>query len=179
MQIDVKDKKVVITGSARGIGYAIARTFAASGAMVFILDLAEDAVNHAVNSLSAEGFKAEGFVANVTDGANIEAVFAEIAKAHGAIDVLINNAGITKDNLILRMKEEEWDAVLAVNLKGTFVCTQKVFKYMMKQRNGSIVNIASVIGLMGNPGQANYAASKGGMIAFTKACAKEFAARNV
>ena len=179
MQIDVKDKKVVITGSARGIGFAIARAFAASGAMVFVLDLSEDSINNAVTALCAEGYKAEGYVANVTDGANIEAVFAEIVKAHGAIDVLINNAGITKDNLMLRMKEDEWDAVLAVNLKGTFVCTQKVFKHMMKQRQGSIVNIASVIGLMGNPGQANYAASKGGMIAFTKACAKEFSGRNV
>lgn len=175
----VKDQKVVVTGAARGIGFTIAETFALAGAKVFILDLATEAVDAAVQKLKDRGVIAIGYVANVTDSAGIEKIFADIAINHGKIDVLINNAGITKDNLMIRMKEEEWDAVLAVNLKGTFICTQKVFKHMMKERQGSIINIASVIGLMGNPGQANYAASKGGMIAFTKACAKEFAARNV
>ncbi len=179
MQIELKDKKVVVTGSARGIGFAIAQAFAASGAIVFILDLSQDAVSSAEQAIRQLGYKAHGYVANVTDSANIEAVFADIAKEHGSIDVLVNNAGITKDNLMIRMKDEEWDAVMAVNLKGTYVCTQKAFKIMMRQRYGSIINIASVIGLMGNAGQANYAASKGGMIAFTKACAKEFASRNI
>ena len=179
MQINLKEKNVVITGAARGIGFAIAEAFAKSGAYVFVVDLFQEAVDKAVTALTSEGGSAQGFAANVTDVAAVEAVFGTIASSHGSIDILINNAGITKDNLMLRMKEEEWDAVMAVNLKGCFVCTQKVFKYMMKQRSGSIINMASVIGLMGNAGQANYAASKGGMIAFTKACAKEFAGRNV
>ncbi len=179
MQIKLQDKKVIITGSARGIGFAIAQAFAASGAVVFILDLSQEAVSAAEQALRSLGFKAFGYVANVTDSAGIEQVFADISKEHGSIDILINNAGITKDNLMLRMKDEDWDAVMAVNLKGTYICTQKAFKIMMKQRYGSIINIASVIGLMGNAGQANYAASKGGMIAFTKSCAKEFASRNI
>ncbi|HNQ43651.1 MAG TPA: 3-oxoacyl-[acyl-carrier-protein] reductase [Candidatus Cloacimonadota bacterium] len=170
---------VVITGAARGIGYAIADTFAKANATVIIIDLAEDAVNQAAEALVANGANAYGYVGNVTDAAGIEAVFNQIVQTHGSIDCLINNAGITRDNLMLRMKEEEWDLVLNINLKGTYICTQKVFKHMMKSRRGSIINIASVIGLMGNAGQANYAASKGGMIAFTKSCAKEFASRNV
>ncbi len=179
MQINLNGKNVVITGAARGIGYAIAEAFAGCGATVIIVDLFQEAVDKAVAALTNEGGKVHGFAANVTDMVAVEAVFGTIASSYGSIDVLINNAGITKDNLMLRMKEEEWDAVMAVNLKGSFVCTQKAFKYMMKQRNGSIINMASVIGLMGNAGQANYAASKGGMIAFSKACAKEFAGRNV
>lgn len=179
MPIDLKDKTVVVTGSARGIGFAIAKAFGACGSKVCIIDLADDAVQAAVSALQELGYAASGYAANVTDAASIEAVFATIVQEHGKLDVLINNAGITRDNLMLRMKEEDWDAVMAVNLKGSFVCTQKAFKHMMKSRSGSIVNISSVIGLMGNAGQANYAASKGGMIAFTKACAKEFAGRNV
>ncbi len=175
----LKDKVAVITGSARGIGYGIAEHFASEGATVIILDLFADAVNEAVAKLTGIGYKADGFVGNVTKSDEMESVFSAIVEKHKAVDILINNAGITKDNLILRMKEEEWDAVIAVNLKGSFLCTQKVFKIMMKQRHGSIVNIASVIGLMGNAGQANYAATKGGLIAFTKSCAKEFASRNV
>lgn len=170
---------VVITGAARGIGFAIAEAFANASATVVIIDLAEEAVNTAVATLTNQGAKAYGYVGNVTDGAGIEALFAQIVQNHGNIECLINNAGITRDNLMLRMKEEEWDLVLNINLKGTYICTQKVFKHMMKARKGSIVNIASVIGLMGNAGQANYAASKGGMIAFTKSCAKEFASRNI
>ncbi|PKN78791.1 MAG: 3-oxoacyl-[acyl-carrier-protein] reductase [Candidatus Cloacimonetes bacterium HGW-Cloacimonetes-1] len=179
MQIDLKDQNIVITGAARGIGLSVATAFAEVGANVFILDLMEPQVSQAVTALTERGYAAYGYAGNVTDAAAIEAIFADIIAQHGRIDALINNAGITKDNLMLRMKEEEWDAVINVNLKGTYICTQKVFKYMMKQRAGSIINIASVIGLMGNAGQANYAASKGGIIAFTKSCAKEFGARNI
>lgn len=175
----LKDKIAVITGSARGIGFGIAELFAAEGATVIILDLFKEAVDEAVVKLTAKGYKADGFIGNVTKPEDMENAFTAIVEKHKVIDILINNAGITKDNLILRMKEEEWDAVIAVNLKGSFICTQKAFKVMMKQRFGSIVNIASVIGLMGNAGQANYAATKGGLIAFTKSCAKEFASRNV
>lgn len=175
----LKDKIAVVTGSARGIGYSIAEYFAAQGATVIILDLMQEAVDEAVKKLVDKGYKADGYTGNVTKSEDMESVFNAVAARHGRIDILVNNAGITKDNLLLRMKEEEWDAVIAVNLRGTFICTQKAFKVMMKQRSGSIINIASVIGLMGNAGQANYAATKGGLIAFTKSCAKEFASRNV
>lgn len=175
---DFKDKVVVITGAARGIGYAIAKSFVECGATVAVIDLSAEAVNAAVASLNQIG-KAIGYVGNVTDSSGMEELFAQVVKEHGGIDTLINNAGITRDNLMIRMKEEDWQLVLDINLKGSFICTQKAFKHMMKARKGSIINIASVIGIMGNAGQANYAASKGGLIAFTKSCAKEFASRNV
>lgn len=174
------DKQViVITGAARGIGYAIAEAFAAHSAQVVVIDLNQDAVDKAVQALTAKGYTAFGYLGNVTDATGIEELFARIVEEHGAIDCLVNNAGVTRDNLLLRMKEEDWQLVLDINLKGTFICTQKAFKHMMKARSGSIINIASVIGIMGNAGQANYAASKGGIIAFTKSCAKEFASRGV
>ncbi len=176
---DLKDKVVLITGSARGIGFTIAERFAREQALVLILDLAQEAVDNAVAKLREQGGSAFGYVANVTDAKGVEELFARIVSEHGRIDVLINNAGVTRDNLMIRMKEEEWDLVLNINLKGAFICTQKVFKHMMKARSGSIINISSVIGIMGNSGQANYAASKGGMIAFTKSCAKEFASRGI
>ncbi len=179
MTNNLTDKVIVITGAARGIGYAIAESFASEQAKVVIIDIMPDAVNSAVNALNSIGGKAFGYTGNVTDSSGMEAIFADVVAQHGAIDCLVNNAGITRDNLLIRMKEEEWQLVLDINLKGSFICTQKVFKHMMKARKGSIINIASVIGLMGNTGQANYAASKGGLIAFTKSCAKEFAGRNV
>lgn len=175
----LENKTALITGGARGIGFAVAESFAAHGATVIILDLFPTAVDDAVALLTANGYKAAGFAGDVTKSEEMETVFKAVVDQYSTLDILINNAGITKDNLILRMKEEEWDAVMAVNLKGAFVCTQKAFKIMMKQRYGSIINMASVIGLMGNAGQANYAATKGGLIAFTKSCAKEFASRNV
>ncbi len=179
MNYAMTDKVTVITGSARGIGFALASAFGACGAKVMVIDLAPEAVEAAVQKLRDQGYQAWGYVGNVTDSAMMEELFARVVAEHGSLDVLINNAGVTRDNLMLRMKEEEWQLVMDINLKGTFICTQKAFKHMMKARQGSIVNIASVIGLMGNAGQANYAASKGGMIAFTKSCAKEFASRNV
>ncbi len=179
MSYNLNDKVVLITGSARGIGFAIAEAFAASHATVIVMDIAKDAVDSAVQRITSQGCKAFGYSGNVTDPDGMEALFAQVISEHGSIDCLINNAGITRDNLLLRMKPEEWNSVISINLTGTFVCTQKVFKHMMRQKSGSIINIASVIGLMGNAGQANYAASKGGIIAFTKSCAKEFASRNV
>lgn len=179
MNYDMTDKVTVITGSARGIGFALATAFGAAGAKVMVIDLAPEAVDAAVQKLRDLGHQAWGYVGNVTDSAMMEELFARVVAEHGSLDVLINNAGVTRDNLMLRMKEEEWQLVMDINLKGSFICTQKAFKHMMKARKGSIVNIASVIGLMGNAGQANYAASKGGMIAFTKSCAKEFASRGV
>lgn len=176
---EMQDKTVLITGSARGIGKTIAEYFALAQATVLILDLNAEAVDATVNEIRENGGKAFGYVGSVTDSAAMEAVFAQIISEQGKLDTLINNAGVTRDNLMLRMKEEDWDLVITINLKGAFICTQKAFKHMMKARQGSIINIASVIGLMGNAGQANYAASKGGMIAFTKSCAKEFASRNI
>jgi 3-oxoacyl-[acyl-carrier protein] reductase len=168
-----------VTGSARGIGFAIAEAFASQNAAVAVIDLNRETVDQAVAKLEGRGFRTRGYVCNVTDPQAVEEVFSAIAAELGSLDILINNAGITKDNLLLRMREEDWQLVMDVNLKGTFICTQKAFRHMMKARRGSIVNIASVIGIMGNAGQANYAASKGGIIAFTKSCAKEFASRGV
>lgn len=175
----MKDKVVLVTGSGRGIGYGIARKFAEMEAVTVILDINQEIVDKAVAELKQLGFKASGYVIDVTNSELVEAVFKEINQDLGSLDVLINNAGITKDNLLMRMKESEWDAVINVNLKGTFNCTQKICRYMMKQKSGVILNIASVIGIMGNAGQANYAASKGGIIALTKSTAKELASRNI
>ena len=176
---NLKDKIAIITGSARGIGFTIAESFAEKGAKVIILDLFQEAVDEAVKTITDKGFQAIGYAANVTESDAIGNIFKEINKEFGKIDILINNAGITRDGLLMKMKEADWDAVINVNLKGTFICTQKVCRYMMKKRAGVILNIASVIGIMGNAGQSNYAASKGGIIAFTKSSAREFASRNI
>lgn len=175
----MKDKIVVITGAARGIGFAIARTFAEKGATAVILDLNQDDIDAAVQKIDDQGYKAVGFIANVTDADGIKETIKTIFKQFGKIDVLINNAGITKDGLLMKMKEKDWQAVIDVNLKGTFNCIKAVSRFLLKQRAGVIINIASVVGLMGNAGQANYAASKGGVIALTKSAAREFASRNV
>ncbi len=175
----IKGKITIITGGARGIGYSIAQKFASFGALPIIIDINEENIKSAVNELQNQGYQADGYVADVTNPDVISDLFKTIIKKYQRIDVLINNAGITKDGLLIKMKESDWDLVLNVNLKGTFICTQKAARYMLKQRSGSIINIASVIGIMGNAGQANYAASKGGIIAFTKSSAKEFASRNI
>lgn len=175
----MEDKVIIVTGSARGIGFSIAERFAEEGGQIIISDINSESVMQAVEKLQAKGYKADGFEFNVTDSAQVEETFKAIQSKYGRIDVLINNAGITKDTLMMRMKESDWDAVINVNLKGTFLCTQKVSRYMLSQKAGSIINISSVIGIMGNAGQSNYAASKGGIIAFTKASAKEFASRNI
>ncbi len=175
----LEDKIAIITGSARGIGFGIAEKYAKEGAHVIIIDLFAEGVETAVAKLKENGFSAEGFAADVSNSEQIAEIFKEIFNTHKKIDILVNNAGITRDGLLMKMKESDWDMVMNVNLKGTFICTQKVCRYMMKKRVGAIINIASVIGLMGNAGQANYAASKGGIIAFTKSAAKEFASRNI
>jgi 3-oxoacyl-[acyl-carrier protein] reductase len=173
------EKIVVVTGGARGIGFGIAKSFAQSGATVIILDINQEMIDQSVNDLKNEGFTAYGYEVNVTDNHAVEKGVAEIIANHSRIDVLVNNAGITRDTIILKMKEQDWDAVIDVNLKGTFNCTQKVSRYMLKQRSGSIINITSVIGISGNIGQSNYAASKAGVIGLTKSAAKEFASRNI
>jgi 3-oxoacyl-[acyl-carrier protein] reductase len=175
----LENKVAVVTGSARGIGFAIASKFAENGAITIITDMNKELVESAVAKLKEKGYKTDGFVMNVTNPEEVENVFKNITDTYKTLDILVNNAGITKDNLIMRMKDEDWDAVINVNLKGTFICTKKVSRIMLNQKSGSIINIASVIGVMGNAAQANYAASKGGIIAFTKSTAKEFATRGI
>ena len=174
-----KGKNAIITGAARGIGQAIALDFARKGADVVICDLQEEWLEETAKMIKADGNKVVCKELDVTDHDATQTVFQEIAAECGSIDVLVNNAGITRDGLLLRMSEADWDAVIAVNLKGTFNCTKAVSRTMMKQRSGAIVNIASIIGLIGNTGQANYGASKAGVIAFTKSVAKELASRNI
>ncbi len=176
---NMKDKVVLVTGSGRGIGFGIAKKFAEMQAKTVILDINQEVVDKAIAELKKENLEAYGYALDVTNADLVTSVFKDINNDLGSLDVLINNAGITKDNLLMRMKESEWDAVINVNLKGTYNCTQKICRYMMKQKSGVIINIASVIGIMGNAGQANYAASKGGIIAFTKSTAKELASRNI
>ncbi|MCD4796140.1 MAG: 3-oxoacyl-[acyl-carrier-protein] reductase [Candidatus Cloacimonetes bacterium] len=175
----LEGKVAIITGGARGIGFSIAECFSSNGAISVIIDLEQEAVDEAVQMIDDAGFSAVGFAGDVTNPDSIAEIFKEIHKEFEKIDILVNNAGITRDGLIMKMKESDWDVVLNVNLKGTFNCTQKVCRFMMKQRSGVILNITSVIGIMGNAGQANYAASKGGVIALTKSSAKEFASRGI
>ncbi len=175
----LQDEIVFITGSARGIGREIAEVFAAEGALVIISDINAEAAQKTAEEIKAKGFKADNFPCNVTILADVEQTIDKIIDKYGRIDILVNNAGITRDNLFIRMKEEDWDAVLTVNLKGTFNSTKAVSRAMLKARKGKIISIASVIGVMGNAGQANYAASKAGVIALTKSLAREFASRSI
>jgi 3-oxoacyl-[acyl-carrier protein] reductase len=176
MKIDLTGKNAIITGSTRGIGRAIAEAFAQSGARVAVvgrdLKRAEDAA-------SAIGNNALGFAADVSDTAAIAKLVGDVEKAFGSIDILVNNAGITRDNLVMRLKDEDWDAVQDANLRGAFAAIRAASRGMMKKRSGRIINIASIVGLIGNKGQANYAASKAGLIALTKSVAKELGSRNI
>lgn len=176
---NLKDKVALVTGSAQGIGKAIAVAFARAGANIVVSDINLELAQQTAKEIEALGVKTLAVKTNVADLADVERAVGEIVAALGRIDILVNNAGITKDNLLVRMKKEEWDAVLAVNLTGVFNCTKTVGTLMMKQRCGKIVNIASIVGQMGNFGQANYAATKGGVIAFTKTVAKELSSRGV
>lgn len=174
---DTNERVAVVTGGARGIGLAIAATLAEDGFRVAVLDVDEEGAREAASGLPGDGHM--GYGADVTDFKAVQSVFKDLEESLGPVEILINNAGITRDNLLLRMSEEEWDQVLTVNLKGAFNTTKAVARGMMKRRRGSIVNIASVIGLMGNAGQANYAASKAGLLGLTKSVAREFASRGV
>jgi len=175
----LKGKTALITGSARGIGFSIASLFAKEGANIILNDVNESLLNEAENSIRSMGVGVLSVRADVTSQDQVEEMVKKSVDKFGRIDILVNNAGITKDGLLLRMSEAEWDAVLAVNLKGAFLCAKAVSKVMVKQRSGKIINMASIIGLIGNPGQANYSASKGGLIALTKTLAKELASRNI
>jgi len=176
---DLSSQVALVTGSARGIGRRIAEMLAANRAQVVIADLFQDQVDTCVAELQAAGAEAVGIAMDVT---NVEAVKKGVARAierFGKLDILVNNAGITRDNLLLRMKDEQWRQVLSTNLDGVFVVTREVVGLMFKQHYGRVINIASVVGEMGNPGQVNYAASKAGVIGFTKALAREVASRNI
>lgn len=175
----LKDKIALVTGAAQGIGKAIALRLANSGADLAIVDMNLEKTEETVKEIEKLGRKAIALKANVANLKEAEAVMDDTVARLGAIHILVNNAGITRDALILRMKEEEWDAVIDVNLKGTFNCTKSAVKYMSKQRYGRIINIASIVGEMGNAGQANYSASKAGVIALAKTIAREFASRNI
>ncbi len=175
----LEGKVALVTGGARGIGKAISARLAAEGAKLAIVDIMLDVAQATADEFVAQGVEAKAYAANVAAFADAEATVAAVVKDFGSLDILVNNAGITRDTLMLRMTEEDFDKVIAVNLKGTFNFTKASIRPMMKARAGKIINIASVVGRMGNVGQANYAASKAGVIGLTKTVAKEFASRNI
>jgi len=172
-------KVAVVTGAARGIGQAIAKRLAQEGADVAICDLQVEWLAETAGIVQGFGRKALPLAVDVGDSSAVNACINEVVKVFGKVDIMVNNAGITKDTLLVRMSDEDWDAVLRVNLKGTFLFSRAVAKHMMKQRGGAIVNIASISGIIGTAGQANYAASKAGVIALTKTTAHELAGRGV
>ncbi|MGD0844022.1 MAG: 3-oxoacyl-[acyl-carrier-protein] reductase [Geobacteraceae bacterium] len=174
-----KDKVAVVTGASRGIGRSISLALAAGGARVVAFDLDLDETEKVAEEIRTLGVDALAVKGNVTIAADAERMIDVAVEKFGRVDILVNNAGITRDGLLLRMKDEEWDAVLNVNLKGAFLCSRAAAKVMMKQRYGRIINIASVVGQMGNAGQANYCASKAGLMGLTKSNARELAKRNV
>ncbi len=174
--IDLTGKTAFVTGSTRGIGLAIAQAFHAAGAKVAVVGRDQERARSVAAKL---GERAAGLSCDVAEGDQVTAALAAAEAALGPIDILVNNAGLTRDNILLRLSDDDWDAVLDANLKGAFHTTRAVIKGMMKRRGGRIINITSVVGLTGNKGQANYAASKAGLIGFTKSVAKEYASRNI
>ncbi len=177
--MDFKEKVVIVTGSSRGIGKEIALSFAKAGASVVVSGRTADTLSPVIDALDAIGAKSLAVAADVAKVDDAQNLIKKTIEEFGQIDVLVNNAGITRDNLLLRLSEEDWDAVLDTNLKGAFNCIKACTKPMMKKRMGAIINISSVVGVMGNAGQVNYAASKAGMIGMTKSVAKELASRNI
>ena len=177
--MDLKDKVAIVTGAARGIGKMIAIKLADNGANIVVSDVMEQDGQNTVKEIEAKGSQAIFVKADVSKSDAAEKLITDTIEKFGKIDILVNNAGITRDNLIMRMSHEEWDSVIAVNLTGAYNCIRSATRTFMKQRSGRIINIASVVGQIGNAGQANYAASKAGIIGLTKAVAKELAARNI
>ena len=176
MQIDLAGRTALVTGSTRGIGRAIAETLAGCGANVAVVGRDQARAAEVAGGL---GDRARGFACDVADTESIARLVGEVEQAFGAVDVLVNNAGLTRDNLLMRIKDDDWDAVLDANLRGAFAAIRAASRGMMKRRWGRVINIASVVGITGNKGQANYAASKAGLIGLTKSVAKELASRNI
>ncbi len=177
--IDLTGKVTLITGSARGIGKSIAERTAEAGSDIVVCDINEDEAKATAEEIAAKGVRSKGYRCDVSNGDDVKALIQTVLDDFGKIDVLVNNAGITRDGMLMRMKEEDWDLVLNINLKGAFLTTREVVRPMMKQKGGRIINITSIVGMMGNAGQANYTASKGGLISLTKTTAREYASRNV
>jgi len=175
----LEGKRAIVTGAGRGIGRDIAATLADLGAAVAIVDIDGESAQSAAKDIAATGANARGYTLDITDSEAVMSVFKTIAEDMGGLDILVNNAGLTRDNLLLRMSPDDWDLVLSVNLKGAYNCIRAAVRPMMSQRSGRIISIASVVGILGNAGQANYAASKAGLIALTKSVAKEFASRGI
>jgi 3-oxoacyl-[acyl-carrier protein] reductase len=175
----VENKVAAVTGAAQGIGKAIATLLAARGAIVVVCDINLEMAQETAREIELNGGKSHAIKADVTQPGDADLIVKETVEKFSALDILVNNAGITKDNVLLRMKEDQWDQVMAVNLKGTFTCTKAAIRVMMRQKRGTIINVASITGLMGNAGQANYSASKAGVIGFTKAIAREYADRGI
>ncbi|WLR52307.1 3-oxoacyl-[acyl-carrier-protein] reductase [Bacillus tianshenii] len=176
----LQGKTALVTGASRGIGRAIALELAKNGAKVAVNYAGSEAkAQEVVETIKAEGGEAFAIQADVASSESVQAMIKEVISQFGALDILVNNAGITRDNLLMRMKEDEWDAVINTNLKGVFNCTKGVTRQMMRQRSGRIINIASIVGVSGNPGQANYVAAKAGVIGLTKTTAKELATRGI
>jgi 3-oxoacyl-[acyl-carrier protein] reductase len=176
--LDLSGKVAIVTGASRGIGRGVAMMLASRGAHVVATARGENAVE-TVSQIQGAGHRAEAATLEVTDAASIDALITGVLQRHGRIDILVNNAGVTRDQLMLRMKRDDWDQVIGTNLTASFALSQAAIKPMLKQRSGRIINISSVVGQTGNAGQANYAASKAGLIGFSKALARELASRNI
>ncbi len=180
MQLDLSNQIALVTGGGRGIGQAIATTLAAAGATVVINYRGNaEAATATVETITAQGGQAQAIQADVSVPADVERLFTTLLAQYGQLDILVNNAGITRDMLLLRMSDEDFDAVLHTNLRGVFLCTRAALRTMTRRRSGRIINIASVVGIMGNAGQANYAAAKAGILGFTRATAREIGSRNI
>ena len=175
----LKDKVTIITGGAQGIGSAVAERFAAEGARIILTSRDGAKAQAAAEALNREGGDARGLAVRIDDRDSVKELIDGVVEAYGSIDVLVNNAATVRDTLLMRMKQDDWDEVIHVNLGGVFICTQAVIRQMMRQRSGRIINMTSIVGLTGNPGQANYSASKAGIIGFTKSVAKEVGSRGV
>jgi len=175
----LKDKVAVVTGAARGIGRSISLALADAGASVALIDLSAENLQGVLNEITASGGKASVYLCDITDPETVAVAFNDIMERHGALHILVNNAGITRDNLLMRLSPEDWEAPIRTNLTGAFYCIKAAVRIMMKQRYGRIINIASVVGITGNAGQANYAASKAGLIGLTKSTARELASRGI
>ncbi len=177
--MDFKEQVALVTGGARGIGRAIAENLAKKGVSLAIADVSIESATQTAKELALLGVKTFAVRMDVSKSDEVGKAFGDIVGQFGRLDILVNNAGITKDGLLMRMKEEDWDAVIDINLKGVFLCSKEAVKVMVKQKYGRIVNIASIVAFMGNPGQANYSASKAGIVGLTKTIAREYASRGI